>query len=112
MSPAYPKTESESDKAATARYHAMNNLFFLETAMHRKYPNAFVGEIPSDAMGFRAGDEKIMQVPLDWIGFHMTLSSRQPCRAWRTLNERVDFRGCSHPQPKLLHRSAHSSKHN
>jgi beta-glucosidase len=70
MSPVYPKTDSDADKAATARYHAMNNLFFLETAMNGKYPNAFVGEIPYDAMGFRAGDEKIMQVPLDWIGFH------------------------------------------
>jgi beta-glucosidase len=70
MSPAYPKTNSDVDKAATARYHAMNNLFFLETAMNGKYPNAFVGEIPYDAMGFRAGDEKVMQVPLDWIGFH------------------------------------------
>jgi beta-glucosidase len=70
MSPAYPKTDSDADKAATARYHAMNNLFFLETAMNGKYPNAFVGETPYDAMGFRAGDEKIMQVPLDWIGFH------------------------------------------
>jgi beta-glucosidase len=70
MSPAYPKTDSDADKAATARYHAMNNLFFLETAMNGKYPNAFVGEIPYEAMGFRAGDEKIMKVPLDWIGFH------------------------------------------
>lgn len=70
MSPAYPKTESEADKAATARYHAMNNLFFLETAMHGKYPKAFATEIPYEAMGFRSGDEKIMQVPLDWIGFH------------------------------------------
>jgi beta-glucosidase len=70
MSPAYPKKNDEADKAATARYHAMNNLFFLETAIHGKYPNAFVGEIPYDAMGFRAGDEKIMQAPLDWIGFH------------------------------------------
>ena len=70
MSPAYPKTQSEADKAATARYHAMNNLFFLETAMRGKYPNAFVGETPHEAMGFRPGDEKIMQVPLDWIGFH------------------------------------------
>jgi beta-glucosidase len=70
MSPAYPKTDGEADKAAAARYHAMNNLFFLETAMHGRYPNAFVGEIPYRLMGFRSGDEKIMQVPLDWIGFH------------------------------------------
>jgi beta-glucosidase len=70
MSPAYPKTGSEADRAATARYHAMNNLFFLETAMNGRYPNAFVGEFPYEAMGFRAGDEKTMKVPLDWIGFH------------------------------------------
>ncbi len=70
MSPAYPKTDSEEDRAATARYHAMNNLFFLETALRGKYPNPFVGEFPYEAMGFRSGDEKIMQVPLDWVGFH------------------------------------------
>lgn len=70
MSPAYPQTDSEADRAATARYHAMNNLYFLETAMRGRYPHAFVGEIPYEAMGFRPGDEKIMHVPLDWIGFH------------------------------------------
>lgn len=70
MSPAYQKTDSEADKAARARYHTMNNLFFLETAIHGKYPNVFVGEIPHEAMGFRSGEEKIMQVPMDWIGFH------------------------------------------
>jgi beta-glucosidase len=70
MCPAYPKTASEEDRAATARYHAMNNLFFLETAMRGKYPNPFVGEFPYETMGFQSGDDKIMQVPLDWIGFH------------------------------------------
>jgi len=70
MCPAYPKTNSEEDRAATARYHAMNNIFFLETAMRGKYPNPFVGEFPYETMGFQPGDEKIMQVPLDWIGFH------------------------------------------
>jgi len=70
MCPAYPKTASEEDLAATARYHAINNLFFLETAMRGKYPNPFVGEFPYETMGFQPGDEKIMQVPLDWIGFH------------------------------------------
>ena len=70
MCPAYPATDSEADRAATERYKAMNNLFFLETTMNGKYPKAFVGEIPYEAMGFRPGDEKIMQAPLDWIGFH------------------------------------------
>jgi beta-glucosidase len=38
--------------------------------MRGKYPNPFVGEFPYEAMGFKTGDEKIMQVPLDWVGFH------------------------------------------
>jgi beta-glucosidase len=70
MAPAYPKTNSEADIAATARYHAMNNLYFLTTAIRGEYPKAFVGEPPYAAMGYRPGDDKIMKVPLDWIGFH------------------------------------------
>src|SRR5262249_38719751 len=70
MAPAYPKTDSEADRAATARYHAMNNVFFLEAAMKGRYPNAFVGEPPYEIMGFKAGDEKILYAPLDWVGFH------------------------------------------
>src|SRR5262249_3809722 len=70
MAPAYPKADSEDDKAAAARYHAMNNVFFLEAAMKGRYPKAFVGEPPYDKMGVRPGDEKIMLAPLDWVGFH------------------------------------------
>ncbi len=70
MAPAYPKTNSAADLAATARYHAMNNVFFLHAAMTGEYPKAFVGEIPYKEMGFRPGDEKIMKAPLDWVGFH------------------------------------------
>jgi beta-glucosidase len=70
MAPAYPKTASERDRAATARYHAMNNTYFLHPAMHGEYPKAFVGEPPYKEMGFLPGDEKIMRVPLDWVGFH------------------------------------------
>jgi beta-glucosidase len=70
MCPAYPKTDSEADRAAAARYHAMNNVFFLEAAMKGHYPNAFVGELPYELMGVKPGDEKIMYAPLDWVGFH------------------------------------------
>jgi beta-glucosidase len=70
MAPAYPKTTSEADRAATARYNAMNNFYFLNTALYGEYPKAFVGEIPYEAMGFKSGDGKIMKAPLDWIGFH------------------------------------------
>ena len=70
MAPAYPKTDSEADRAATARYHAMNNVYFLNTALRGEYPKAFVGETPYAAMGYQPGDDKIMKVPLDWVGFH------------------------------------------
>ena len=70
MCPAYPKTDSEADRAAAARYHAMNNVFFLEAAMKGQYPKAFVGEPPLEKMGFKPGDEKILHAPLDWVGFH------------------------------------------
>jgi beta-glucosidase len=68
--PAYPKTNSEADRAAADRYHAMNNVYFLEAAMHGRYPNAFVGETPHELMGYKSGDDKIMRAPLDWVGFH------------------------------------------
>src|SRR5262245_44477973 len=70
MAPAYPKTDSEEDHAAAARYHAMNNVFFLEAAMKGRHPNAFVGKPPYEVMGFKACDEKILYAPLDWVGFH------------------------------------------
>jgi len=70
MAPAYPKTDSAADRAAVARYHAMNNLYFLNPAMRGEYPKAFVREAPYEAMGYKPGDDKIMQVALDWVGFH------------------------------------------
>ncbi len=70
MAPAYPKTPSAEDVAATARYHAMNNVFFLHAAMTGTYPAAFVGGVPYERMGFKPGDEAILKAPLDWVGFH------------------------------------------
>jgi beta-glucosidase len=70
MAPGYPKTNSEADIAATARYHAMNNTFFLHAALKGEYPKAFAGEPPYEQMGVRPGDDKIMRAPLDWVGFH------------------------------------------
>lgn len=70
MAPGYPKTDSEADRAATARYHAMNNIFFLNAALKGEYPNAWVGQPPYELMGVRPGDEKLLRAALDWVGFH------------------------------------------
>ena len=70
MAPGYPRTNSDADRAATARYHAMNNTFFLHAALKGEYPKAFAGEPPYDLMGVKPGDEKLIPAPLDWVGFH------------------------------------------
>jgi beta-glucosidase len=73
MEPVYPKTDSEADRAAAARFNALHNLYCIEPAFHGTYPSAFPGETPYEAMGFRSGDETIMKVPLDWVGVHYYL---------------------------------------
>jgi beta-glucosidase len=68
MSPGTPRTNSQANRAAAERYHALNNLYFLHTAIHGKYPKAFVSKPPYEVMGFKPGDGKIMRAPFDWIG--------------------------------------------
>jgi len=73
MEPIYPKTDSEADRKAAARFHGLHNTFFLDAATHGRYPEVFPGEIPYDTMGFRSGDEVTLKVPLDWVGLHYYL---------------------------------------
>jgi beta-glucosidase len=70
MSPVEPATDSAADKAAAERFHAVNNVFFLETALRGRYPNAFSGPPPFDIMGVQPGDDTIMTAPLDWVGIN------------------------------------------
>ncbi len=72
--PIYPKTNSEADRAAAARFDALHNRFFVEPALRGAYPKAaFLGERHYEAMGFKPGDEKLMSAPLDWVGIHYYL---------------------------------------
>jgi beta-glucosidase len=68
MSPVAPLTASHEDAAAASRFDAFNNVWFLETALRGRYPEAFVHGTPFEAMGFQSGDDKRMTAPLDWIG--------------------------------------------
>jgi beta-glucosidase len=67
------KSDSEADKVAVARFDAFHNKFFPDATMRGTYPKDYVGPRELEAMGFKPGDEKIMQVPLDWIGVHYYL---------------------------------------
>jgi beta-glucosidase len=81
MSPGEPATDSEADKAATARFHAVNNVWFLNTALRGKYPDGFAGGNPYKVMGVQPGDDKRMTAPLDWVGinyYRRTIVSAPP----------------------------------
>lgn len=81
MSPGAPASHSPADVAAAKRFHAINNVWFLDTALYGRYPEAFVQGVPYKTMGFQPGDEKIMRAALDWIGinyYNRHLVSDQP----------------------------------
>jgi beta-glucosidase len=70
MSPGQPNGDTISDNEAVERFHAFNNIWFLETALNGRYPHAYVTGDVYSAMGYRPGDERIMLAPLDWIGIN------------------------------------------
>jgi beta-glucosidase len=70
MAPAVPVSASFADADAAKRYHQFNNLYFLEASMHGRYPALLSTDRALTAMGFRAGDERLMEAPLDWIGIN------------------------------------------
>lgn len=86
MEPCFPRTDSDADREAAHRFHALHNTLFLHATRHGTYPDAFPGGIPYEVMGFKAGDENILQIPLDWVGVHYycrlaVAASAQPARA-------------------------------
>ncbi|MGD1024789.1 MAG: GH1 family beta-glucosidase [Candidatus Sulfotelmatobacter sp.] len=70
MSACEPATDSEEDKLASERAHAITNLWFLEPALNGKYPDAFTF-LPETAMKIRSGDLGKMRAPLDFIGINL-----------------------------------------
>lgn len=70
MSPCEPATDSEEDKVAAERAHAITNLWFLETALNGRYPEA-LAYFPESLMGVKAGDLENVRAPLDFIGVNL-----------------------------------------
>lgn len=70
MSPCEPATNSEEDKLAAERAHAMTNLWFLEPALHGRYPEALTF-LPETAMKIKSGDMEKTTAPLDFIGINL-----------------------------------------
>ncbi|MGB8113310.1 MAG: GH1 family beta-glucosidase [Candidatus Sulfotelmatobacter sp.] len=70
MSPCEPATDSEEDKVAAERAHAITNLWFLETALNGRYPEA-LAYFPESLIGVKAGDLENVRAPLDFIGVNL-----------------------------------------
>jgi beta-glucosidase len=70
MSLCEPATNSEEDRLATERAHAMTNLWFLEPALNGRYPEA-LAFLPETAMRIESGDLEKMRAPLDFIGINL-----------------------------------------
>jgi beta-glucosidase len=70
MSACEPATNSEEDRLASERAHAMTNLWFLEPALRGRYPEA-LAFLPETAMRIESGDLEKMRAPLDFIGVNL-----------------------------------------
>ncbi len=70
MSPCEPATDSEDDKVAAARAHAISNAWFLEPALNGRYPDA-LAFLPETAMRIQSGDMEKTRAPLDFIGINL-----------------------------------------
>jgi beta-glucosidase len=71
VAPMFPATQSYADISAAERWHKFQNLWFVNTALHGRYPD---GVLPtnqqSSLLDFRPGDEKKMRAPFDFIGLN------------------------------------------
>jgi beta-glucosidase len=70
MSPCEPATNSEEDRLAAERAHAITNVWFLEPALNGRYPEA-LAFLPDTAMGIRSSDLDKMKAPFDFIGINL-----------------------------------------
>lgn len=69
MSWCEPATNSDEDKLAAERAHAITNLWFLEPALNGRYPEA-LAFLPETAMGIKSADMDKIRAPLDFIGIN------------------------------------------
>jgi beta-glucosidase len=70
MSPCEPASESEGDKLAAERAHAIVNTWFLDPALRGRYPDA-LAFAPERVMGIRSDDMDKVRAPLDFVGINV-----------------------------------------
>jgi beta-glucosidase len=87
MSACQAASSSADDKLAAERAHAMMNLWFLEPALHGRYPAAFTF-LPETVMGIKTGDMEKTRAPLDFLGinfYYRTIATA--ASAWARISD-------------------------
>jgi len=71
VSPQYPASDSEADKAAAVAMDKLSNFWYVQPVLTGAYPD---GVLPADRqaelLGFRPGDDKLMMANLDFVGLN------------------------------------------
>ena len=71
VAPMYPATRSPEDVAAAERWHRFQNLWFIQPALHGRYPEGVLqADRQAELLDFRAGDEKILRAAFDFVGLN------------------------------------------
>jgi beta-glucosidase len=70
MSAIEPATNSDADKLAAERAHAITNVWFVEPALRGRYPEALTF-LPETAMGIKSGDMEKTRAALDFVGINL-----------------------------------------
>ena len=70
MSFCEPASDTEEDKLAAERAHAITNTWFLEPALRGRYPEALTF-LPETAMRIKSGDMESTRAPLDFLGINL-----------------------------------------
>ena len=76
MSPCEPAGDSEADQEAAERWHGINNVWFLDPALHGRYPDIFPDGLPEEKMGVQEGDMDRVRAPFDFIGINLYTRTR------------------------------------
>jgi beta-glucosidase len=71
MSSAFPASNSEQDRSAAERYHALTNVWFLEPLLKGTYPEPFLKPVDPGRIGVENGDMEKVRADLDFIGINL-----------------------------------------
>jgi beta-glucosidase len=75
--PTLPAGGDPEDAAAAERAHLAANAWFVDPAIHGRYPEgAYPAGLPLDRMGVRAGDMERARAPLDFLGLNVYMRLR------------------------------------